>query len=768
MDQEQTSAFGDGDEAQGASAAESSRLQLTALLGALCQAAGSATDRLAVARAVEESAAEDDRRSALLHAGIPAGEPAIAASGEATSADVDHSLEWLEDAAERLGLRLQLRRLPWTEAWRMVRRHRPSALVPCVRFGVAWAVCRDVSWRRLNCQLAGASPQWLTAGQLFRQLGLSARDEEVWVICPALSQPFRDDESPVGHEVAGAHGSSHGGHHPTPWRRLLAILQPEAGDIAVVAVFAAVVGLLTLASPIAVEALVNTVAFGRFLQPVVVLCLILLTFLAFAATLRILQAYVAEVIQRRIFVRVVSDLAYRLPRVRSSALDEQHGPELLNRFFDVMTVQKTSALLVLDGIAIVLQTVIGMLVLAFYHPYLLGFDVFLLGCLGVIVFLLGRGAVRTAIDESLAKYRVAAWLEELAGAPLTFKSPQGARLAWDIADRLTTDYVRARGRHFRVLLRQIVFAVGLQAVGSALLLGLGGWLVIQGQLSLGQLVAAELIVAVILGSFAKLGKQLESYYDLLAAVEKIGHLLDLPMERSTGASVPLASGPLGARLRRVDYEFSGGHGQWGGLSLEIPAGQFVALVGPPGSGKSLVLDLLYGLREPSAGRVELDGADLRTLQPAALRRQLWLVRDGAVLTGTVAENVHLDRAGVGLPEMREALETVGLWEELLDLPRGLETLLSPAGRPLSESQKRRLLLARALAGRPRMLLIDSLLDSLPAEVMPRIMETLRNRSRECTVVLVTGREDLAQQAARVLSMPPRTSEPSVPQLVGVH
>ncbi|MFM7845411.1 MAG: ABC transporter transmembrane domain-containing protein, partial [Planctomycetota bacterium] len=335
--------------------------------------------------------------------------------------------------------------------------------------------------------------------------------------------------------------------HPSPLRRLGRTLRPELGDIGVVALFSAVVGLLTLATPVAVESLVNTVAFGRLIQPIFILSLLLLTFLAFAASLRVLQAYVAEIIQRRIFVRVVDDLARRLPSFQAGAGEDHLTPELVNRFFDVMTLQKSSATLVLDGITVLLQTTIGMIVLAFYHPYLLGFDVFLLLAAAVLILALGRGAVRTAIDESKAKYAVGAWLEELSTCNVTFKGAGGPALALAITDQLTTDYLQARRQHFRVLMRQIIFAVGLQAVGSSLLLGIGGWLVLDGQLTLGQLVAAELIVAVILGSFAKFGKQMESFYDLLAAVDKVGHLLDLPTERTHGS--PAAVRPEPAALR---------------------------------------------------------------------------------------------------------------------------------------------------------------------------------------------------------------------------
>lgn len=718
------------------------------LLIALSESIGFAVDRLDARRAVSQAFRDGP------DVGLRPGD----------LLDVEHALA---DAAERLGMRLTARRLPLSEAIQLKNVHAAVGLAGGASGTASWYVVQRAGWRRVDLRALDGTKASLSPAELASQLGLASPGESVLAFVAAVASPY-PHPTDVGHSAHGSdskshhagHDADHGHSHLSPFRRLIGILRPEAGDIWVVTVFSAVVGLLALASPVAVEALVNTVAFGRLIQPLVVLCVLLFTFLVFAAVLRVLQAFVAEIIQRRIFVRVVADLAHRLPRVEQAALDREHGPELLNRFFDVMTVQKSAALLVLDGIAIALQAVIGMVVLAFYHPYLFGFDLFLISSLGFATFVLGIGAVRTAVDESKAKYKVAAWLEELAGYTLTFKTDGGARRAWDVADRLAADYIRHRRRHFHVLVRQIVFAVGLQAVTSSLLLALGGWLVLNGQLTLGQLVAAELIVAVLVGSFAKLGKQLETFYDLLAAVDKLGHLFDLPIERNTGSAPAASDRGFAVRLHDAEYAFGDEHVSFAHLSLDVKAGEMVAIAGRPGSGKSVLLDLLYVLRHPSAGRVELDGDDTRSLQPSAVRRQAALVRDGEVVSGTVAENVHLDRPGIGLSDVRAALAQVGLLSEVLGLPNGLETEVRPGGKPLSDSQARRLLLARALAGRPRLLLIDGLLDSLPDDALPQVMAALSTVRRHCTIIIVTGRHDVADACDRLITSDSPQGAPS--------
>jgi ABC-type bacteriocin/lantibiotic exporter with double-glycine peptidase domain len=409
-------------------------------------------------------------------------------------------------------------------------------------------------------------------------------------------------------------------------------------------------GLVSLALPIAVQAVVNTVAFGTLLQPLVVLTLMVLLALSFVALLNACRHWVVELIQRRVFVRMAGDVTEKLVRVESGALDKHHGPELVNRFLEVVTVQKAGAGLLLDGLTVVVQTMIGMILLAVYHPFLLAFDVLLLVSILVVVFPLGVGAIGTSVKESKAKYALVAWMEEVARHQIAFKTGAGATLAWRKSNSLVMDYLSYRGKHFRILMRQIVGSFVLQALASATLLGVGGWLVIDRQMTLGQLVAAELVVALVVSGFTKFGKQLEAFYDLMASLDKLGYLTDLPMERDTGAA--LAAGRGAAR---------------------------VALLGGTGSGKSTLLDLLYGLRLPESGYVTIDGQDLREVRLGDLRSQVALVREPQIFEGTIGENLQLGDADIGREKAQAALEQARLTESVMRLPEGMGTMLAAGG-----------------------------------------------------------------------------------------
>jgi ABC-type bacteriocin/lantibiotic exporter with double-glycine peptidase domain len=324
-----------------------------------------------------------------------------------------------------------------------------------------------------------------------------------------------------------------------PWRRLRGLLASERRDISVLATYAVVTGLLALATPVAVQTLVNTISFGTLIQPLVILTAVLLVVLTVGAALRLLQFHALEYLERRLFVRLSLDLADRLPRVRASVADRYRPAELVNRFFDIVTVQKALASLLLDGLDVILQTTLGLLLLALYHPALLAFDLLILACIALVFRALGQGATAAALAESDQKYATAAWLEEVAEAPTLFRTAVAQQGARDRAARLAHDYVDARTGHYRAAMRQVIGLTGVQVLASAGVLGLGGWLVLEGSLTLGQLVAAELVVAIVVGGLGKLARKMMTFYDLLAGLEKLGKLVDLPLE-------PRAASPGGA------------------------------------------------------------------------------------------------------------------------------------------------------------------------------------------------------------------------------
>ncbi len=680
----------------------------------------------------------------VLAAGLEVDPFAARRASDGVEDDCDSWQEALASAAMAHGLRIRTTWLSPREIISVAQTRLP--LVRCCERTSAepeWITALGSARGRVRISAPDQSDVWLNPADLAARLGVG---DAVSVLPWALVEPrFPATES--GTRTRGEPASE----KLDPLLRLRALVRPDRSDLWAILLFAAFVGGLTLATPIAVQLLVNTVAFGGLLQPVLMLAVLLFGGLTFGALLFGMQAYVAERIQRRVFVRVTADLAERLPRVRTDVFDHQHGPELVNRFFDVVTVQKVGALLLVDGTAVLLQTLVGVGVLSLYHPLMLAFSVLLVGGIAFVTLVLGRGAVYSAIRESKAKYAVAGWMEELARHPATFRSVAGRRFALARADELASDYVAARENHYQIVLRQLSGALGLQVLASSSLLLIGGSLVVSGQLTLGQLVAAELIVTAIVAAFAKLGKQLESFYDLLAAVDKLGDLFDLPLERESGSRTDRQEGAAALEVRDLSLSY-GSRPVLSGVSVRVEPADRVAIVGPPGCGKSTLVDVVAGLREPTSGHVRLDGRDLRDLRLDSLREQVVLVRDPEIFVGTVTENVRMGRESVSNADVDEALSRVGLLEEVRSLPRGKRTLLATDGAPLSHSQAARLMLARAILGTPRLLLLDHAFVTLDEKSRQSVLDTLVDERAPWTLLVVSEWADVIGRCRRIVNL----------------
>ena len=654
-------------------------------------------------------------------------------------------------AAQSIGIRLAPVELNGTELWELLLDGFSIAVVQrSVSNPVSWVFSEIAAGHSevFKMDNKGTTSESISKSRL-RKTVQGLESPLFFVAQPSLecqsvaSNQIRDPDDLHRVSNAPSHLHHHHNEHISPQRRMLRFLKFESRDIWSLVIFGFVVGVLDLATPLAVEQMVTTIGFASLTQPLIWLAILLFGILTLSAVIKGLQFFIVEILQRRIFVRIVGDLSERLPRIDRAAMDGIHGPEMANRFFDVMTIQKSTASLLVEGLSLIIQTLTGLFLLALYSPYLLAFDIVLLLAMTGLLYLLGRNAVRTAIDESLVKYRLAHWLQDVIGNPTAFQVHGGGGLVVDRANRLTVEYLTHRRSHFIVLMRQTLFALLLYAVSISALLSLGVWLVLSGSLTIGQLVASVSVVVVVVGAFAKIGKSLESFYDLMAAVDKVGHLIDLPTlppSRSLDAGV----GPVEVRFRSLSVQ-GGGHHSLSIGDLTIESGQRFAIVGEGECGKSILMQTLCGLRPPAGGLAEVGGVDTREVNRFADGSMVSIASEPEIFRGTLTENLSLNRVSVTDTEVRAALQAVGMWDECLSLPQGLETMLQSGGYPLSSSQAIRLMIARAIATRPRLLLIDGMLDRLPPKMRMRIWERLSDRRQPWTIVLSTSDPEVIVQ-----------------------
>ena len=530
----------------------------------------------------------------------------------------------------------------------------------------------------------------------------------------------------------------------SPHERLSKLIKSEKDDLFIL--FYLIIGysLLSIATPVAVQTLVNNVTMGGVIEPLVVISIILFGLLVLSGLLYVLEAYVVELIQRRLFVKTAMQVAHKTQGAVIRIYDKANPVELVNRFFDITTVQKSIAVLLTVGFIAAIQIVIGSIILVFYSFYFAVIVIMLLLFFWFILAVLGKNATKTAIDESKAKYATAAWLESIAGNFYLFKFYNGLHRAESITNKLANQYLTKRAAHFSHLLSQTFGAVIFYAFIGTAMLATAGLLVVNGQINLGQFVAAELIFFGVLAAFVRLVSKLGDYYDTLAALDKIGILEDLPQEEIKVNHTTLDHlDSLTANA--VSFAYSDRIHPIQNISFNLKKGESLAIIGISGSGKSTIVDLITGLRLPLQGQIEFNGVDLRQINRQVLRNKIGIATKVEVVEGSILENIQLGNTEISMHEINEVLKELHLMDDISKLKHGMDTVLTGFGAPLSTTQLQRLMLVRAIVTNPELLIIDGIIDNLNPEQTKFVIDYLNKRNNDWMLLLTTRSQAIATQ-----------------------
>ncbi|MEO7966284.1 MAG: ATP-binding cassette domain-containing protein [Gemmatimonadaceae bacterium] len=583
---------------------------------------------------------------------------------------------------------------------------------------------------------------------------LAAKSEVVLIpmaIAPTVSPPRHgtdiEEEAPRGGASYANRSASdqHATHGMQSLSRLVQLLGHERRLIFYTLFYAALAGLFSLTLPLGVQAIVGLVSGGMLFQPVFILIAFVVLGTLANGGLQILQLGIVERIQQRTFARFAFELGALVPRLRMDAVSDVDLPEQMNRFFEIKTIQKSLAKVLTDWTAALLQIVFGIILLIFYHPYFSLFGLLLVASLALFFRLTIRKGLETSLKESKYTYRIAHWLEEMSRNLRVLKFAGRSQLALERMDSEVTGYLTWRRAHFRVLVQQSWAFVAFKTLVTGSVLVLGSFLVVDRAITLGQFVAAELVIVTILLSIEKLILGLADGYDLLTAVEKAGHLTDFEQERGGGIAHPPmgASDParrgVGITVRDLSFAYQGSQTHViDRITLEIAAGESVAITGAEGAGESTLLQLLGGLYDDYAGAIVYDGISLRELDRVRTRELVGYCGDTLELfEGTVEENVAIGRPHVRTEDVLEALGAAGLQEWAQLQPNGLQSEIRGQGRAMPAQVAHKLELARALAGHPRLLLLDDFFDNLDPVDKRALLPAIVGPSAPWTVVTVT-------------------------------
>lgn len=299
------------------------------------------------------------------------------------------------------------------------------------------------------------------------------------------------------------------------------ILAPDRSFYVLAIFYSIAISLLSLAVPVSVQALITSVANTGVPQAVVVLATILFAVLSLSSILMLLRHYLLDRLQRRMYARLSSWISREIIYTAKRRLSNENETFLINRYFDIMTLQTHVPELLMGGVTLLLQTIVGALLVSFYHPYLMIFSGTLIFVIYLVWRIWGPSASRSSVAVSHAKYNNAAWLHKMSSQ--LRKSDQEVDLTELVikSDQMIEKYLKAHIRHFHDNFSQVIAFAVIYAVANAALLGLGGYLVILEELTLGQLVAAELILSVILVSVLQFAQFFSMFYDICAASDEL-------------------------------------------------------------------------------------------------------------------------------------------------------------------------------------------------------------------------------------------------------
>lgn len=542
----------------------------------------------------------------------------------------------------------------------------------------------------------------------------------------------------------------------TPMQRFWRLLSPDRKEIRNVYIYAVFNGLINLSLPLGIQAIINLIQGGQVNTAWVVLVFVVVAGVAATGVLQIAQLRITENIQQRIFARSAFEFAFRIPRVKMEAIYKHYAPELMNRFFDTLTVQKGLSKILIDFSTAVLQVLFGLILLSFYHPFFILFSLILIVLVFAIFRLTGKPGLNSSLTESKYKYKVAHWLEELARTGTTFKLAGSTELPLQRMDKEVTGYLASREKHFGILIQQFSLMVGFKVIVAAGLLAMGGILVMQQLMNIGQFVAAEIIILLVMSSVEKLVMSMETIYDVLTGLEKMGQVTDIEMERQEGITEICSEGQKGmeVELEQVRFTYPGGdHEIITDLDLHVKAGEAVVICGPNGSGKSTLLQILAALYDVTRGQVIYNGLPKGNLDLIALRSSIGdCLAHEQLFDGTVLENITMGRERATFDNVKWAVHSLGLDGFINSLPNGYETIIDPQGKKLPKSTIQKLLLVRAVADRPKLLLLEDALEHLDDDDREKAVDFLLDKQHGWTLVAVSADNYLRSKADRVYFM----------------
>lgn len=536
--------------------------------------------------------------------------------------------------------------------------------------------------------------------------------------------------------------------------KLSRILMLERKDFATACVFALLAGLVQLSLPLGIQSIISFVLAGTISTSIIVLIGMVVFGVFINGLLQVRQLQIIEKVKQKIFVRYSLEYCDRLPRLNIEKLDHVYLPEVVNRYFDTISLQKGIDKLMIELPAAVIQVVLGLLLLSFYHPVFIAFGLVLITIVFTIIRFTSTQGLQTAYRASTYKYAVAAWLQEIARTIKSFKYTKGTFLHMNKTDTLVSDYLTSRTSYFSILLIQFWSLISFKILITAAMLIIGAYLLVNQQINVGQFIAADIVIITIIASIEKLIINLDTVYDAIISVEKLSEIAEAETEQSGQLELPVMNEGISIEFDHVTFAYGNNNPVLKNITFSIGAGKMVQIKGISGSGKSTVLRLLTGAFKNYTGNILLNNAPVGNYQIANLRRNTGILLGSQdIFQGTLWENITMGNDAISIQQVNELCEITGLTPYVKSLPQGYDTNILPVGNKLAENVRRNILLIRAVLAEHSLLLLEDPFAHLLPQNKIDVISYIRNNTKS-TILIASHDDTLGRYCDQVIELSP--------------
>ncbi len=534
--------------------------------------------------------------------------------------------------------------------------------------------------------------------------------------------------------------------------RLNQVLQPQRKDITAVYIFAILAGAVQLSLPLGIQSIISFVMAGSISTSIVVLIGMVVFGVFINGLLQVRQLQIIEKVTQKLFVRYSIEYSDRIPKLNIEKLDKQYLPEMVNRYFDSISLQKGLDKLLIDIPASIIQVLLGLLLLAFYHPVFIAFGLILILIVVTIIRYTTPKGLDAAMSASNYKYGVAAWLQEVARTIKSFKYTKGTSLHIKKTDELVSSYLGSRTSYFKILLTQFWSLISFKIIITAAMLIIGSYLLVNQQINVGQFIAADIVIIAIIASIEKLITNLSAVYDAVVSVEKLSTITEAEIEKSGGLNLATKNEGVSLEFNQVSFAYSDEPPVLENLQLKLSPGEVVQISGSSGSGKSTMLRLLTGAFTNFKGNILIDEVPVSNYTIESLRSNTGILLGSQdIFQGSLWQNITMGNEAITLEEVTKLAKLTGLDKYVQSCKNGYDSIMQPVGNKLSNTVRKNILLMRSLLGRHRLLLLEEPFDHLAEPYKSNVLEFIKN-DKTSTIMIASQDNMLKNYCSQVIEL----------------